>query len=93
MSTDEPIYEPTYEYAIELPGQGWLHGLTPGSYLAYMLSAEPVILAGNTTDALEALSRARNFYGRIGAASVGDQLRLVQRSVTLVHSDWIEITA
>lgn len=74
-----------YEYAIEMPGQGWLLCATPS---VYSLVTEPVILGNDAEEARKALERARNFYSRIGAESVGSQLRLVARSVTVVRSDW-----
>lgn len=85
--------EPTYEYAIELPGQGWLHHFSPGSIGAYALAEQPMPVAGNLTDAVEALRRARIFYDRIGAGVVSAQLRLVVRSITVVRSGWEEVTA
>lgn len=85
--------EPTYEYAIELPGQGWLFVFSPGSIGSFSLAEQPAPVADNLTDAVEVLRRTRNFYDRIGAAVVAAQLRLVVRSITVVRSGWEEVTA
>lgn len=84
MSTEIPANE----YAVELPGQGWLHSLLPGTF---SLAANPVLIADELDSAREFLAKAQKFYAKIGAASVGDQLQLVVRSVTLIRSDWEKI--
>lgn len=79
----------TYEYAIELPGQGWLLSMMPGTYCVV---TEPTVIGGQIDDAWTALGRAQKFYHQIGADVVGSQLRLVARSIAVVRSDWEAIT-
>lgn len=85
MTTDDVADDITYEYAIEVPGQGWLLIIIPGTY---SVVPEPVIIGCQPQEAWKDLDRARNFYSRIGAGSVGAQLRLVVRTVTVVRSGW-----
>lgn len=86
MSDDAPT-DVTYEYAIEVPGQGWLMSIMPGTYSVH---PEPQVLTGDLEDLQETLRKTKNIYRRMGAAVVGDELRLVVRTVTVVRSDWAD---
>jgi hypothetical protein len=71
------------EYAIEVPGRGYVVDTIP----QLTLSQEPVCMPVRT-DVSQALGNIKSRYIAMGCADIAETIRIITRTVTVTRGEW-----